>query len=57
MRKTLSPIRALGQIHQDDRDAAILEDHSNDPVVEELTSFINSLSNLGSGHNDLLPGS
>jgi len=28
----------------DDRDAAVLEDHSDDPVVEELTSLINSLS-------------
>lgn len=33
-----------GSNPSDDRDAAILEDHSNDPVVEELTSFINSLS-------------
>lgn len=28
----------------DDRDTAVLEDHSDDPVVEELTSFIGSLS-------------
>lgn len=28
----------------DDKEAAVLEDHSDDPVVEELTSFINSLS-------------
>jgi hypothetical protein len=28
----------------DDNDRAILEDHTNDPVVEELTSLINSLS-------------
>ena len=28
----------------DDQDAAILEDHEDDPVVEELTSLINSLS-------------
>ena len=28
----------------DDRDAAVLEDHSDDPVVEELTSLINALS-------------
>ena len=28
----------------DDRDAAVLEDHEDDPVVEELTSLINSLS-------------
>jgi hypothetical protein len=28
----------------DDRDAAVLEDHSDDPVVEELTGFINALS-------------
>ena len=25
-------------------DVAVLEDHKDDPVVEELTSFINSLS-------------
>jgi len=28
----------------DDGDAEILEDHADDPVVEELTSLINSLS-------------
>ena len=28
----------------DDRDTAVLEDHRDDPVVEELTSLINSLS-------------
>jgi Protein of unknown function (DUF3775) len=28
----------------DDKDIAVLEDHENDPVAEELTSFINSLS-------------
>ena len=28
----------------DDNDAAVLEDHEDDPVVEELTSLINSLS-------------
>jgi hypothetical protein len=28
----------------DDQDAAVLEDHEDDPVVEELTSLINSLS-------------
>ena len=33
-----------GSNPSDDNERAILEDHSNDPVVEELTSFINSLS-------------
>lgn len=33
-----------GSNPSDDNDAAILEDHEDDPVVEELTSFINSLS-------------
>jgi hypothetical protein len=33
-----------GSNPSDDRDAAVLEDHADDPVVEELTSFINSLS-------------
>jgi hypothetical protein len=33
-----------GSNPSDDRDIAVLEDHANDPVVEELTSFINSLS-------------
>jgi len=28
----------------DDRDAAVLEDHRDDPVVEELTGVINALS-------------
>src|ERR1039457_2293220 len=28
----------------DDKEAAVLEDREDDPVVEELTSFINSLS-------------
>ena len=28
----------------DDKDYAVLEDHSDDPVVEELTAFISSLS-------------
>ncbi|MDR6952506.1 hypothetical protein J2X65_001861 [Ancylobacter sp. 3268] len=28
----------------DDRDAAVLEDHDDDPVVEELTSFIGAMS-------------
>ncbi len=28
----------------DDKDAAVLEDHEDDPVLEELTSLINSLS-------------
>jgi hypothetical protein len=28
----------------DDKDAAVLEDHRDDPVVEELTSLIDSLS-------------
>jgi Protein of unknown function (DUF3775) len=28
----------------DDRDMAVLEDHEDDPVVEELTSLISSLS-------------
>ena len=28
----------------DDRDAAVLEDHEDDPVVEELTSLIDALS-------------
>jgi len=33
-----------GSNPSDDMDAAVLEDHKDDPVVEELTSFINSLS-------------
>ena len=28
----------------DDKDVSVLEDHADDPVVEELTSLINSLS-------------
>ena len=28
----------------DDKEAAVLEDHADDPVVEELTSLINALS-------------
>lgn len=34
----------LGSNPSDDKDAAVLEDHGDDPVVEELTSLINSLS-------------
>jgi hypothetical protein len=34
----------LGSNPSDDMGAAVLEDHEDDPVVEELTSFINSLS-------------
>jgi hypothetical protein len=33
-----------GSNPSDDKDAAVLESHSDDPVLEELTSFINSLS-------------
>jgi hypothetical protein len=33
-----------GSNPSDDRDAAVLEDHSDDPVAEELTSLIDSLS-------------
>jgi uncharacterized protein DUF3775 len=33
-----------GSNPSDDGNAAILEDHDDDPVVEELTSFVNSLS-------------
>ena len=33
-----------GSNPSDDRDVSILEDHIDDPVVEELTSLINSLS-------------
>jgi hypothetical protein len=33
-----------GSNPSDDKGAAVLEDHEDDPVVEELTSFINSLS-------------
>src|SRR5579862_1352053 len=28
----------------DDGDLAVLEDHKDDPVVEEITSFVNALS-------------
>jgi len=33
-----------GSNPSDDRNTAILKDHDDDPVVEELTSFINCLS-------------
>jgi len=33
-----------GSNPSDDKEAAVLEDHEDDPVVEELTSLINSLS-------------
>ncbi len=33
-----------GSNPSDDRDVAVLEDHEDDPVVEELTSFIDALS-------------
>jgi Protein of unknown function (DUF3775) len=33
-----------GSNPSDDKDAEVLEDHKDDPVLEELTSFINSLS-------------
>jgi hypothetical protein len=33
-----------GSNPSDDKEAAVLEDHADDPVLEELTSFINSLS-------------
>jgi hypothetical protein len=33
-----------GSNPSDDRDISVLEDHSDNPVVEELTSLINSLS-------------
>ena len=33
-----------GSNPSDDRDTAVLEDHKDDPVVEELTSLINALS-------------
>jgi hypothetical protein len=33
-----------GSNPSDDKDVSVLEDHEDDPVVEELTSFINSLS-------------
>ena len=33
-----------GSNPSDDKDVSVLENHEDDPVVEELTSFINSLS-------------
>jgi len=36
--------RNPGRNPSDDKDAAVLEDHEDDPVVEELTSLITSLS-------------
>jgi len=33
-----------GSNPSDDRDVAVLEDHRDDPVVQELRSFINSMS-------------
>ena len=33
-----------GSNPSDDKDIAVLENHRDDPVLEELTSFINSLS-------------
>ncbi len=33
-----------GSNPSDDKDVSVLEDHGDDPVVEELTSLINSLS-------------
>jgi hypothetical protein len=33
-----------GSNPSDDKEAAVLEDHADDPVLEELTSFISSLS-------------
>ncbi len=33
-----------GSNPSDDKDVAVLEDHEDDPVVEELTSFIDALS-------------
>jgi hypothetical protein len=33
-----------GSNPSDDKSAAVLEDHEDDPVVEEITSLINSLS-------------
>ncbi len=33
-----------GSNPSDDKEAAVLEEHGDDPVVEELTSFIDSLS-------------
>ena len=33
-----------GSNPSDDNDVAVLEDHEDDPVVEELTSFIDAMS-------------
>ncbi len=33
-----------GSNPSDDKDVEILEDYADDPVVEEITSFVNSLS-------------
>jgi hypothetical protein len=33
-----------GSNPSDDKDVSVLEDHQDDPVVEEITSFIDSLS-------------
>lgn len=33
-----------GSNPSDDNDIAVLEDHGNDPVVQEITGFINALS-------------
>jgi len=33
-----------GSNPSDDMDAAVLEDHTDDPTVEEITSFINAMS-------------
>jgi len=33
-----------GSNPSDDKEAAVLEDHADDPVVEEITSLINALS-------------
>jgi Protein of unknown function (DUF3775) len=33
-----------GSNPSDDKEAAVLEDHEDDPVVEEITSLINSMS-------------
>jgi len=33
-----------GSNPSDDKDVAVLEDHGNDPVVEEITQFINALT-------------
>jgi hypothetical protein len=36
-----------GSNPSDDKEAAVLEDHEDDPVLEELTSLINALSEDG----------